>query len=377
MLRTLGLCALAAVVGCGRRDGEDGSKRYRSSLSERTVAETLADSLVLEQFDPSFAQAVALSDSTFAVRGHPNDPLCVIVLPARTQRCRKIVGAGPGEVESLEHLAVWPPNKVGVWDRQSGTIGVWNDSLTLGETIDVVGPSAEGYDLYGVQTDSTLVVGRGERFMDMPLGVFPSSYLLRTFRHGKPVASAEVRVKSSWISVVSLPDGARSGTSIRAFPEMFVHVYARKTIIVDGRECTVRIADGTPPKPLIVPNCPGPKGFRDNVLRQLENVEGAVGKRHREMALESAIPERFTGIVDIEADASSGELLARLRTDSGETSTRWVALDSTHRPATLFMVPQHWRMVAASSHYMLFVRRDTDVEAAPSAIYWMRREARN
>ena len=277
-------------------------------------------------------------------------------------------------MEGIEQIVVWPPARIAVWDRQSGDIGVWNDSLTVGSTVAVVDASSVGYDLYGVGADSTVVVGRGRSFSQMPIGVFANPHTLMAFRNAQPVSISKHEVPGSWLSVVAVGD-QRSGRSIRSYAESFVTSTKHDTYILDARDCVLSNFGGTVRETLNLPSCPGSPGFRAAVLAQLDSAkDDPFSEEHRRRARASEIPESYTGVIDFQSSYASGELALRLRAKAGQAVDRWMMLDVERKPHVLIELDFSWRLIGFSDAYLLLVRRDTDTDAAPTAVYWVPRK---
>ncbi|MEQ1690853.1 MAG: hypothetical protein ABMA00_06175 [Gemmatimonas sp.] len=359
-----------AVYACGS------DVAGRSALSEKPARTfgfrvDAVDSVSFADFDPQFAQAVTLDDSTFGVSAHPREPVCVINASRSQSTCRSVIGGGPGEIESVEQLGVWPPGGLAVWDRQTGRLGVWDRSLQVGATISVLDASSTGVDLLGVLPDSTILIGKGTAFHDMPLAVFANPSRIEYWKDAQRVPRPEYDIRGYWLSVVAIGT-SRSGLSIESTPESFVSVSSKGARIVDARYCKITAADSAVARPVLLPGCPGRIGFRDSVLVQLSRMKGPASKEHQAAGSASVIPERFVAITSVLEDYGSGEIAVRFPAETGSAST-WAFVRPDRSPPISVVVPRPWRLIGLSSTFLLMVKRDAEDGFAPMSVYWVRR----
>ena len=333
------------------------------------------DSALLGAFQPGFAKTVTLDDSAFAIAAHPNDPLCVVLIPQAAVTCRRIVGGGPGEVESIEQLVASPVGELAVWDRNSMRIGKWNRSLTRGVSIPVMESAAVGIDLLGIRADSTALVARGLTFREMPLGTFAHRERLEQWKGGKLVSKPVLELLGGWLSVVPL-GGGRGGLSIAGWPESYVAVTMKGSWLINARNCSVLALDESSASlaPLLS-TCTGAHGFRNDVLKQLADLQGIGSEEHRAFSATSEIPERYVGIIGMLSDYVTGELALRLNTRAPADTSVWIFVSAGRAPHAAIRIPRSLRLIGFSQSYLVFVRRDTDDVAAPDAVYWMSRQS--
>lgn len=337
-----------------------------------TIGTTALDSLSASRFDPQLATAVALDDSTFAVASHADDPVCVLTLPSGGRRCRAVRGGGPGEVTSVEQVAVWPGGRVAVWDMQTGRLGVWDRALRAGATVRVVNPAVESFRLFGIQADSVVVIGRGVPFRQMPEGAFPIPSTIERWRNGTLLRDPHREVRGSWISVAAV-GAMRGGMSLPGNDEELVSVTADAVRIIDARDCTVSAFAAARPVPRF-DRCEGAPGFRDTILKQIAVFTGPVGQAHQARVRSSTIPERYVGISDAMDSYSTGEIAIRTRRRVVGDAWTWTFALPDAAPHVTVRIDSSWRLIGFSTTYLLLVRRDTDDIAAPSTLYWTRRD---